>query len=139
MSSLVPAIIAGGVAVLSAFLSAAVALYTIRRASLDRLESRSQEFAMLLLPKRLSAYEDLWRALIRIEQTLVVDSSSADDLVASSIWLPPKLRNDLLSMLLEDKLNAQKVRQVRAELLADAAIDRIDAATASLTRREREA
>lgn len=135
-TSLAPAVIAGVVALLSASLSAAVALYTIRRASVDRLDMRSQEFAMQLLPKRLDAYERLWGALIVIEQEGAVEPSIADDLVRSSIWLPQRLRNDLLSLLLSDTVDHEQVRNVRARLLSDAAIDRIEAATARLATAE---
>lgn len=136
-TSLVPTIIAALVALISATLSAAIALYTIRRSSIDRLESRTQEFALLLLPKRLAAYESLWRALILIEQQNAIDPRAADELVSSSIWLPSQLRNDLLAMVLDDLVDQQKVRKVRSGLLADAAIDRIDAATARLKTEER--
>jgi len=133
--NLLPALIGGGVALVSATLSFVIAVITIRRAANERREARSQEVAVKLLPRRLDAYEKVWKTLLRMDERQPLPQSTLDDLVSASLWLPDSLRSALLRLLLADNPNSMAIREVRSLLLADSAVVNIDHALGRLSKR----
>lgn len=121
------------VGILSASLSALIAYTTIRRNSLDRRLERSQQTAVVLLPRRLEAYEELWRSLIEIERVGSISPDMADKLARFTIWLPSELRDATLRLILGEEQSAGAVSNIRSELLRDVAISNIDDAMQRLT------
>jgi hypothetical protein len=128
------ALVGAGVGLLSAILSFIVAVVTIRRASIERREARSQEVALKLLPRRLDAYEQVWQALLIMDDLKPLPEATLGDLLSASLWLPDSLRSALLRLILADAPDAMAVREVRALLLADTAVSNVDRVLERLSR-----
>ncbi len=133
---MVPAIIAGSVGLASTILSTLIALYTINKTQLDRQQSRSQDIAIAILPRRLDALQQTWKHLYKFQITNIYSNDYADELIEAAMWLPSNLRQALLSALRSSFANPEQVKRVQSMIIDAAAVSEIDVALKRLSEKE---
>lgn len=133
MNPIVSTIVAGAVALSSAMLSAVIALYSIRQNSKNDQRTRSHSIAVALLPIRVEALQATWKYLLDIESGIKVPQAETDQLVVSSMWLPPSLRQELLTAILDPEPGKEQLNQIRAHILHAAATSEVDVALSRLS------
>ena len=108
----------GAIASLVAVLvSGTVALVTLRSSQREAAATRSQEFLMALLPRRVEAFEEVWRALYLAEGGSPLSEQQRDRVVERSLWLPEKAGKQVLSLLAQEGLpDSDDTRRVRDAL-----------------------
>lgn len=94
-----PALIAGGIGLVSAFLAFYSARRALRHTAEQAQASRAHERDLLVLRQRISAAETVWLRIFELEQSGAVSDEARDDLVRAVLWLPDDARRQLLELL----------------------------------------
>lgn len=100
------------------------------------VQSRSQQVALALLPRRLDALERIWREVFELERAGIVSPGKLDELISATLWVSEDLRESFLSVLLSDELDVSALRKLRTQLVQASAVTEIDAALRRLASTE---
>jgi hypothetical protein len=110
-----------------------IALLTLRQASVNSRAQRSQQYLFSILPRRLDALESTWRMIFELEAGIKLSQDRLSQLVEFSIWLPAKLRDELIrSAARPDTITTERVSVIRDELLKSSGAPLIDVLQAKL-------
>ncbi|MFC7246968.1 hypothetical protein ACFQO7_31205 [Catellatospora aurea] len=112
-----------------------LATMTMRRAQSENIAARSQQMALTLIPRRLDAFEVMWRELFAVQSGQLLTDERLDRLISASLWMPPHLRESLLQAVTAKDPPVEQFRSLREQLLEAAGTDEIDVAMKRLRER----
>jgi hypothetical protein len=119
-------LVAGAVGLLSAILSATLALAAIRSSRIENEEQRKQQVRLSLLPRQTNAFEVTWRSLFLYEAYGQLLPEQLDEVVACSMWLPRGLRDAVLALIAKEHLLPGDIREVRVGLINASGVNHVD-------------
>lgn len=115
-----PALIAGGIGLVSAALSFVSAQRSMSHTSVVEQASRRHQLDLLVLNRRFDAIEQLWQCLFEIERTKTLSDRLRDEVVRSVVWLPDETGKSVLQAVLKyknDQPTQASLQSVRELLL----------------------
>lgn len=105
----------GAVTVLiSVLMSGLLAWLTLRHSRKESDVRRSHELYLAFLPRRIDAFEKVWKILYDIEASGTLEPQQVDYVVESSLWLPPEVRSVVLQVVIDPQIaDAAQLKHAR--------------------------
>lgn len=119
-----PALIAGGIGLVSAVLSLVSARQSLAHTAAAETAAHDHQLDLLVYERRFLAIENIWHSLFEVEQSQRLTADSRNEVVRATVWLPEESRRMVLQTILElqDRdPDPAALRHVRELLLAQTA------------------
>lgn len=95
-----PALIAGGIGLVSAGLSFVSARQSLSHTAEAEQAARDHQLDLLVYNRRLAAIETIWQSLFEVERTRQLPDQSRIEVVRAAVWLPEETRKGVLETLI---------------------------------------
>jgi hypothetical protein len=115
-----PALVAGGIGLVSAALSFISSQRSLAHGSEVEEAAHRHQLDLLVLNRRLSAIESIWQCLFEIERTKQLSDALRGEVIRAVVWLPDTAGETVLKAVLSIEEGSKKVaiQEVRELLLA---------------------
>lgn len=111
-----PALVAGGVGLLSALLSYLMARYQIRQLQEEQQANRTFQLRTTSLGRRHDSLEAVWGLLWSLEEAGALTELEVAELVRCSVWLPTSIRDMAIGVVSKASRSEAVVPQEIAEI-----------------------